>query len=263
VFLSSGAGVPPLPIRFLLPFSVVVGLGLFALAVLGGRLLIRQQHEAEVESDRRRLQALGRAGAGLAHQLRNPLATIKGSAQLLEEILKDHESRNRAGTIVTQADRMDRMLGTLLDFARPPAPEISTVDLCHALSELTRDVARVRVDVPASTTVDVDPDHLDHIVENLLSNALLHSPNDSIVEISGHTIGGQVEIQISDRGPGPGDEPEELFQPYVTHRPDGAGLGLTIARTLAEANGGRLTLVSRQDGGSTAVLILPANGKDL
>ncbi len=263
LFLSPGAGVPPLPIRFLLPFSVVVGLGLFALAVLGGRLLIRQQYEAEVESDRRRLQALGRAGAGLAHQLRNPLATIKGSAQLLEESLDEIEVRERAGAIITQADRMDRMLSTLLDFARPPAPEVSTVDLCRALSDLTLEVGRARVDVSSSTTVEVDPDHLDHIVENLLSNAVLHSPDDSVVEISAHAIGDQVEIQISDRGPGPGDDPEELFQPYVTHRPDGTGLGLTIARTLAEANGGRLTLVSRQGGGTTAVLALPAEGKDL
>lgn len=263
VFLSPGAGVPPPPIRFLLPFSVVVGLGLFALAVLGGRLLIRQQYEAEVESDRRRLQALGRAGAGLAHQMRNPLATIKGSAQLLEEILKEPESRDRAGTIVTQADRMDRMLSALLDFARPPAPEASAVDLRSTLLELIREGERVRVDVPASTTIEVDPDHFGHIVENLLSNAMLHAPDDSVVEISSHTTGDEVEILISDRGPGPGDEPEELFQPYVTHRADGAGLGLTIARTLAEANGGRLKLVSRQGGGTTAVLFLPARGADV
>ncbi len=182
---------------------------------------------------------------------------------MLEESLDEIEVRERAGTIVTQADRMDRMLSTLLDFARPPAPEVSTVDLCRALSDLTLEVGRARVDVSSSTTVEVDPDHLDHIVENLLSNAVLHSPDDSVVEISAHAIGDQVEIQISDRGPGPGDDPEELFQPYVTHRPDGTGLGLTIARTLAEANGGRLTLVSRQGGGTTAVLALPAEGKDL
>ncbi len=258
VFLKPGTGNPPLPIRLLLPFSIGVGLGLFALAVLGGRLLIRQQYEAEAHADRRRMQALGRAGAGLAHQLRNPLATIKGSAQLLEEGLDEEAFRNRAGTIVAQADRMDRMLGTLLDFARPPTPEVSIVQLHQCLEELTRNVDRTTLDVPVSTTVEVDPVHLGHIVENVLSNALAHSPGDSVVEISGRTKGVTVEILISDRGQGPGDDPEELFQPYVTHRPDGAGLGLTIARTLAEANGGRLMLRGRQGGGTTAVLALPS-----
>ncbi len=258
VFLSPGAASPPLPIRLLLPSSVAVGLGLVALAVLGGRLLIRQRHEAEVEADRRRLEALGRAGAGLAHQLKNPLATIKGSAQLLGERIKESDPRDRAQAIVVQADRMDRMLSTLLDFARPPVPEVTTVNLAQSLSALARNMSQVRCDIPGSVETRVDPDHLDHIVENLLSNALSHTPDDSAVEISGHSVGDTVEIQISDQGPGPGDDPEELFQPYVTHRPDGAGLGLTIARTLAEANGGSLTLGHRNGGGTTAVLTLPA-----
>ncbi len=258
VFLSPGAAAPPLPIRLLLPSSSAVGLGLVALAVLGGRLLIRQRYEAEVEADQRRLEALGRAGAGLAHQLRNPLATIKGSAQLLGERIKENEPRLRAQAIVTQADRMDRMLSTLLDFARPQEAEASTVNLAGSLSALAKNTTKIRLDIPESIEARVDPDHLDHIVENLLSNALAHSPEDSSVEISGHTVGDTVKIQISDRGPGPGDSPEELFQPYVSHRPDGAGLGLTIARTLAEANGGTLTLDHRKGGGTNAVLILPA-----
>lgn len=258
VFLSPGAAAPPLPIRLLLPSSTAVGLGLVALAVLGGRLLIRQRYEAEVEADQRRLEALGRAGAGLAHQLRNPLATIKGSAQLLGERIKENEPRLRAQAIVTQADRMDRMLSTLLDFARPQEAEASTVNLAGSLSALAKNTTKIRLDIPESIEARVDPDHLDHIVENLLSNALAHSPEDSSVEISGHTVGDTVKIQISDRGPGPGDSPEELFQPYVSHRPDGAGLGLTIARTLAEANGGTLTLDHRKGGGTNAVLILPA-----
>ncbi|MEN8164274.1 MAG: HAMP domain-containing sensor histidine kinase [Acidobacteriota bacterium] len=262
VFLSPGAAAPPLPIRLLLPSSVAVGLGLVALAVLGGRLLIRQRYEAEVEADRRRLESLGRAGAGLAHQLKNPLATIKGSAQLLGERIEEKDPRDRAQAIVAQADRMDRMLGALLDFARPPAPEVTTVNLDQNLSALVRDMPLVRCDIPGSVETRVDPDHLHHIVENLLSNALSHSPEDSAVEISAHKAGDTVEIQISDRGPGPGDDPEELFQPYVTHRPDGAGLGLTIARTLAEANGGSLMLGHRDGGGTTAVLKLPAGDTD-
>lgn len=257
VFLRPGAASPPLPIRLLLPASIGVGLGLIALAVLGGRLLVRQRHEAEVEADRRRLEALGRAGAGLAHQLRNPLATIKGSAQLLRERIDDVEPRKRAQAIVTQADRMDRMLSTLLDFARPPEPEAATVDLVTSLSVLANGTPQVQCDSAESIQAQVDPDHLDHIMENLVSNALSHSPEDSAIEISVRSIGDTVEVNVSDRGPGPGDDPEELFQPYVTHRPDGAGLGLTIARTLAEANGGSLTLIARQGGGTTAILVLP------
>ncbi len=260
IFLGPGAQTLPPPIRLLLPASIGVGLGLIALATLGGRLLIRQRYEAEQEAGRRRMEALGRAGAGLAHQLRNPLATIKGSAQLLGERLKEDDSRRRAQAIVTQADRMDRMLGTLLDFARPPAPEVSTISLQSVIKDLGNDPARVLSTVPSSLHVIADPDHLDHILQNLLSNALSLSPEDSAVEISARRDDNTVSIRISDRGPGPGDNPEELFQPYVTHRPDGAGLGLTIARTLAEANEGTLNLVPRTDGGTTAVLTLPAGG---
>jgi len=261
VFLDEHAGSPPLPVRLLLPASVIVAFSLLGLAVLGGRLLDRERLEVERRAKGRRLEALGRAGAGLAHQLRNPLATIKGTAQLLAEGSSSETDRRRADSIVTQSTRMDDMLGSLLDFARPPEAEPTDIDVVQIIDDLVAEDPTIRIDVEPGLKVRVDPGHLEHILENLLSNARAHRPENSPIEISGRPEGETVTITVSDRGPGPGDEPEELFQPYVTRRPDGAGLGLTIARTLAEANGGALTLEPRPGGGATATLILRSPGE--
>ena len=102
--------------------------------------------------------------------------------------------------------------------------------------------------------VSADPEHLAQIIENLVDNAEAFSPTGGGVDIAACLKHDRLEIVIADRGPGPGLEPEELFQPYVTTRADGTGLGLTIARTLAEANSGDVTLRPRDGGGCEAVL---------
>lgn len=260
VHLDPRAASPPLSVRYLPHASVAVGLGLVVLAVLGGRLLVRQRREAAMEARTRRLEALGLAGAGLAHQLRNPLATIKGSCQLLEERLADPHLAERLRATVAQADRMDRMLATLLDFARPPQPEPRSLALGEVLGELERRHAALRVVGGKGLVVRADPEHVLQILENLAANALAAAPDDDAVEIAATRAGEVVEVRVRDRGPGPGDDPERLFQPYVTTRADGTGLGLPIARALAEANGGTLFLHEREGGGCAAVLTLPADG---
>ncbi len=242
--------------RLLLPVTVFSGLVLAALSLLGGRLLARQQHEQQTAAERRRLEILARAGAGLAHQLRTPLATIKGSCQLLLEDTGESGER-RLQAAVSQAERMEKMLQQLLDYARPPGAEPAAVDLAAAVAELAGlDVLRVRPEVASGLEARADPEHLREILTNLVDNALRAS--DDAVEITAEPRGRFVEIHVADRGAGPGDDPEGLFEPYVTRRADGTGLGLPIARSLAEANGGRLVLVTRPGGGTSAVLRLPA-----
>lgn len=241
--------------RLLLPVTVFSGLLLAALAALGGRLLARQQREQRNVATRRRLEGLARAGAGLAHQLRTPLATIKGSCQLLLEDEPAGGGRKRLEAAVSQAQRMETMLQQLLDYARPPDAEPAVVDLEAAARELVAfDAERVRSRV-AGLEARVDPEHLREILSNLVDNALRASENG--VEIDAQADGRFVELRVTDRGPGPGDDPESLFEPYVTRRADGTGLGLPIARALAEANGGRLDLVARPGGGTAANLRLP------
>ncbi len=255
--LDPSAGSPPWAIRLLLPAAIAVSVGLIALAFLGGRLLVRQRREALHEAQQRRLEALARAGAGLAHQLRTPLATIKGSCQLVGEQIEGSSLFARIQTTVGQADRMERMLSMLLDFARPPAPQPQPTEIRALLQDVAAHRSRVRPGRIDTAVVNADPEHLAQIIDNLVDNAEAFSPSGERVEIAATLQRDRIEIIIADRGPGPGPDPEELFQPYVTTRADGTGLGLAIARTLAEANDGNVILRPREGGGCEAVLTLP------
>ena len=245
--------------RMVAPAALGAGILLVGLAVLGGRLLVRQREEQEQEATRRRLEGLGRAGAGLAHQLRNPLGTIKGSCQLLLERASDPTEERRLQSILDQALRMERLIGQLLDYARPPRSEPAQVEAAAVLAEIAARNPSVRVRMDAPLRFRADPEHLRQIVENLVDNALAASPPGEAVEVSveapGH--GAEVKVIVADRGPGPGGDPERCFEPYVTSRADGTGLGLPIARALAEANGGTVALRSRPGGGTLAILSLP------
>ena len=277
IALAPDAITPPLVTRLLLPAAVGAALVLVALAMLGGRLLIRRQEQERRAAERRRLEGLARAGAGLAHQLRTPLATLKGSCQLLLEGLggdRPGPQRRRLETMLEQSERMDRLLARLLDFARPPEPEPRTVELEAVLEEILTGMEgvgtdlrqRIDLDIPTGIHVRVDPEHLALMLENLLANALAFSPEGAHIRVGIEELPGDlVELRIRNRGPGPGEDPERWFEPYVTSRADGSGLGLPISRALAEANGGGLTLAEAApgEGGGTIVhLVLRQAGEE-
>ena len=261
IAVSRGAGAPPLAAQLILPVAAVAGIVLVSLALLAGRLLERQRLEVLEAAQRRRMEELGRAGAGLAHQLRTPLATIKGSCQIVAENLADAGAPRRLEAALEQVSRMERMLGQLLDFARPPQAEPQRITMDLVLEELGGRWDRVVTSVETGCVAFADPEHLVQIVENLVTNALAVSPEDGTVEIEAGMRLGRAVVTVSDRGPGPPGDPETLFQPYVTHRAEGSGLGLPIARNLAEANGGKLLLRPREGGGTQAVLELPSGGE--
>lgn len=257
---------PPWAERLLLPVLVLAASGLVGLSVVGGRLLVRRQREVVLEAERQRLEGLARAGAGLAHQLRTPLATIQGTSQLLLERRAETDDAPSLRRILEQARRMDRLLGDLLDYARPTGAEPRAVAVGGVAAELAEVDPRLRSEVEPSLNVRADPEHLRQILVNLVDNALAAEPGDDSgtdpgpVELSARRVGPSgetVEITVADRGPGPGDDPERLFEPYVTGRADGTGLGLPIARALARANGGEVALAPRPGGGTVATLRLP------
>jgi signal transduction histidine kinase len=239
-----------------LPAAVAVSGVLMVLALISGRSLVRVHEHQQRELSRRRLESLARAGAGLAHQLRTPLATIKGSTQLLLETV-DPASAGRLGAVLEQCLRMERLLGELLDYARPLAAESVRVELGGLLQELSEQFPTVETSVAPGLAVRADPEHLRQILENLLTNALAVSPARTPVLVQVQARGSMAELIVADRGPGPGEDPERLFEPYVSGLESGIGLGLPIARALAESNGGRLGLRARAGGGTEAVLTLP------
>ena len=257
--LGPTANTLPLAARLLLPTVILAGIALVWLAYLAGRHLDRQRLEIREVAKRRRLEALARAGAGLAHQLRTPLATIKGTSQLMIEHCDNEDLRPRIETVVSQADRMNRLLGQLLDYARPPTPEPRLVQAADAVGAAAARYPEIEIEVGESANAYVDREHLEEIIDNLLANAVFFSPEGSAVVVSSVVEDGVLRLSVCDRGPGPGDDPEVHFEPYQTSRADGTGLGLPIARALAEANRGTLRLENRPGGGCQALLILPSS----
>lgn len=241
---------------FVLAGGVAGAAGLVGLALVAARGLDERRRREAAEAEGRRLATVARAGAGLAHRLRNPLAVVKGTAQMLEPRVPEPE-RERAARIVAASGRMETILSRLLDFARPPEPQPTTFDL----AELARDVAargggatvRAEGGVPARA----DREHAETVLEELLANARAFDPSGT-VEVAVRRDGAFAVVEVADRGSGLEVDAAAAFEPYVTSRPDGTGLGLAIVRSLAAANGGTATLAGRPGGGCVASLALPA-----
>ncbi len=275
---GAGRGMPQIRIRLkpapavgrepalaglVLAGGAAAALALVGLALVAARGLAERERREAAEAESLRLATVARAGAGLAHRLRNPLAVVKGTAQLLEGRVPDAE-RERAARIVAASERMETILSRLLDFARPPAPQPAPFDLV----EVARDVAArevagrgggVSVRAEAPVRVRADREHVETILEELLANARAFDPEGTI-EVSVTAEGKRGVVEVADRGPGPGLDPATAFEPYATSRPDGTGLGLAIVRSLASANGGTAALTARAGGGCVASLALPGEG---
>lgn len=244
--------------RFVLAGGLAAAFALVGLAVVAARGLAERGRREAAEADARRLATVARAGAGLAHRLRNPLAVVKGTAQLLEERVPEAE-RERAARIVAASGRMETILSRLLDFARPPAPQPTSFDLAALAREVASRAEGVAVVADAPVAVHADREHVETILEELLANARAFDP-DGTIEVAASLREGKARLEVLDRGPGPELDPASAFEPYATSRADGTGLGLAIVRALAVANGGAATLGARPGGGCAATLVLPGKG---
>ena len=236
----------------------------------GAVLLIRDVRElraAEEQLERsRRLAALGRMAAGLAHEVRNPLGTLRGFAQYFgARSGDDTQAAGYARLMVEEIDRLDRLIGALLQFARPREPELRDVPLApvvervRALAESDAAEAGValRVDVPADLTVGADPDFLTQVLLNLVQNAIAATPEGGRVEVVGWEDGDRVAVTVDDTGRGltPGER-EHMFDPFYTTRPTGTGLGLAVVHQIVEQHGGRIEVESIQGRGTRVTVWL-------
>lgn len=211
-----------------------------------------------IEQDRereQRLVALGSMSSVMAHELRNPLASLKGHAQLLAEDLEDERQRKKADRVVREAERLEELTTSLLDFVRDgpiERREVAPSELVEqALEHLDRD--RVEVAIRASRPLSIDGPRLARAVHNLVDNALKAS--EGRVELVVEEVAAETVITVRDHGPGLPDV--NIFEPFVTTRTKGTGLGLPVARRIAEQHRG--TLVGENDpaGGAVFRLRLP------
>jgi two-component system, NtrC family, sensor histidine kinase HydH len=193
---------------------------------------MRRRHALEKEAERaRHLAALGEMSAVLAHEIRNPLALVKGNAQLLVEELAGpgvERARGKAERVVQEATRIEHITTDLLDFVRQGQLDLAPTDLGALVRLAVADVVpadRLHLTLPEEPlTVAVDAARLRQVIENVARNAVQAGEGPVEVQLSAGPEG--VELSIRDRGPGiPAGEGERIFEPFVTTRTRGTGLG--------------------------------------
>jgi two-component system sensor histidine kinase HydH len=217
-----------------------------------------------------RLASVGRLAAGVAHEIRNPLSSIKGFATYFKERYPDRpEDQQTADIMIQEVDRLNRVVGQLLEFARPVSIKPKPVSLQTLLDEsikLIKDQAAekgISIQTQNNTrmaAVRIDPDRINQVLLNLYLNAIdsMENGGQLKVEITGDRHRRNVAIQVSDTGRGIRRENlSKIFEPYFTTKSTGTGLGLAIAHNIVEAMGGKITVESDTETGTTFTIALP------
>lgn len=247
---------------------------------MGSVLLLRDLREIRElqEKVRRseRLASLGRLAAGMAHEIRNPLSSIRGFAQYFMRRLRGQEEEvGYASIMVREVDRLNRVITQLLDFARPKEPQrephsLDTI-MSSSLSLLGPEIARRKVEVekecePALPLVAVDRDQLSQAFLNLLLNALESMDGGGKIRIGLRKgpVPSTVEATVADTGGGiPAEDLGKIFEPFFSTKRKGTGLGLAIVHQIVEGHGGEISVESREGIGTTFKILLPVNGSKI
>jgi two-component system sensor histidine kinase PilS (NtrC family) len=242
--------------------------------------------EAELRRSER-LAAVGELAAGMAHEVRNPLAAISGSIQMLHAGLPAHSAGGEQGRlmeiVLRETDRLDALIREFLRFARPAPTKPNVIDLSQEVEEVLQVFAgscpgqiQVRRELQPGVRAWADRDQVHQLLWNLLRNAVqamgdagtlrvatraAASPQERIPEdrkVPKGTSGEWTEISVEDTGPGiPAEVLDRIFEPFFTTRPDGSGLGLATVHRVVEANGGAMRVESRPGEGSVFRVLLP------
>ena len=215
--------------------------------------------------------------AAVSHDLRTPLASIKASVSSLRQTDVEWSQADEAdllATIEQNADRLDALIGNLLDMSRLHTGSLQPFLRPTAIDEVAPvallgldDGLRLEMAVPDGfPLVLADPGLLERILANLFSNALRHSPAARPPELHARLTEDTVLLEVVDHGPGvPDEQKERIFEPFTRvgdRYPGGVGLGLAVAKGFAEAMGGRIAAADTPGGGLTVRITLPAASED-
>jgi two-component system, NtrC family, sensor histidine kinase HydH len=242
----------------------------------------RKLQQAQEDARRsERLAALGQMSAGLAHEIRNPLGVIKGSAEMLQQKLGDSNplSTELAGYISSETNRLSALVTRFLDFARPLHAELTAQDITSVLDRAVQDVALTHKDESDSVRVErqyqpnlpmvpLDESLSEQAFVNLIQNAYdaMGSGGGTLrlkAERASHGPRDGVEVRIEDSGPGiPAELREQIFNPFVTTKKTGVGLGLSIVSRIIDGHHGTIRVENGTDGntpkGARFVMFFPA-----
>jgi signal transduction histidine kinase len=229
--------------------------------------------------ERDRLAAIGQMAARLAHEVKNPLGAIKGAAQLLAEPSPgaaeiDASSREFLGIILEEVDRLDRVVGSVLDYARPTKGNPAPVDVngvvrrtAQILSSDRDDDVALDLDLAEDLPrIRVDAEQLRQVLMNLVRNATQAMNGRGRVVLGTRSRPGQrsqgswVELRVTDSGPGISQKVlKNLFVPFYTTKNQGTGLGLAISQRLVQSAGGTIEVNTHEGAGTTFTVVLPAS----
>jgi two-component system sensor histidine kinase HydH len=229
----------------------------------------------EIETSRR-LAAIGNLAAGVAHEIRNPLSSIKGFATYFKERLQDiPEDGKIADIMIQETERLNRVVSRLLDFARPLKMEMRLFSLHLLIRDTLKIIAgqakekNIAIEAALPThnfEALIDSDRMRQALLNLCINAVEAMNKGGVLSVSLSTMeNGKYRVDVSDTGCGIGtDDIPRIFDPYFTTKSSGTGLGLAISHKIIEAHKGEITVKSEEGKGTTVSIILPvvAEGKD-
>jgi two-component system sensor histidine kinase KdpD len=280
------------------PLDLLALIAFLATALVANQLLTKARTEAErakrhaeeiehLSAEIRHAEALREASrmkdvllASVSHDLRTPLTTIRALAQDIQT--DGSRARSHAGVIVEQADRLGKLVADVLDLSRLRAGAFTMNPEANTAEDLLGAAVRQFSGVPGAHRIETVIDYTRpallgtfdfvqslRVLTNLIENALRCSPPSTAVTVSVTETGSNLSFQVADRGPGvPVSEQQQIFEPF--YRPNGspadagaAGLGLSIARRLAESQGGRVFYADRPGGGSVFTFELPAATEEL
>jgi signal transduction histidine kinase len=246
----------------------------YAIAILVGILVdrenaalrLREEAQRQVEQSQK-LSLVGQLAAGVAHEIKNPLTSIKGAADILmAEDTSLGEREEFKEILNTEIRRIDATVAEFLEFARPKEIELHRLDLAESLRPAVRQVQAlaakrdISVEAVLETGVYVngDAEKLHQMTFNLLLNGVQASCEGSKVHVSIETANGHARVITSDWGMGMTESDlRRIFEPFFTTKPSGTGLGLAVVRAIVEAHGGDVFVKSRKGEGTTVEVRLP------
>jgi signal transduction histidine kinase len=279
-----------LTVSLVLPFPLIAGIGFAVVSIGVGTVIVGEavetartleakttelEHARVALVERERLAGLGELAAVVAHEVRNPLAVVFNALAGLRRFPAAHEDATvLLGIIEQEANRLKRLVATLLDAVRPFEPQIAphalaaivedSVALSTGRAEHHRDDVTVQIEIAIGTTYPCDDVLLTQALSNLVSNAL-DAPGRSapvLVRVTTNAGEGAVRFEVTDDGTGVAEvDRDRIFSPFFTTRATGTGLGLTLVKRIAEAHQGSVALEVPAERGARFVLELPATAK--